>query len=430
MTPRTRAGDEGGFIIVGVVMFVLALTILGLSLFSLSTTEAQFMGTETDDIQAYMSAMSGIQRAKWVITRATNGNIRAVKNDMPTDVVFTRAMYTDGSMDSITAIDWAHPKSVQILVVATHGAATRRLQESFLPVKGPEIYRHLLSISDPGPGSIVVPMTGGPDGSIRDAQTYLDGAVWQNSSDQSWAGNAQTTLGHPITTGSLPDPDVASYFAAHPPATAPPFTEQTGNNHRWAMVASAPYSIFSTPAGLQQDPVKGPYYTAFLEDVGNAPDISVANTAVWLVPHGVRFNGTMSIHALTPTATLIIVAQHNLDLSDEPDVGIWFFGGLNVDPGVSLFLVSDGKVKVEDYNEPSTSTTASYLSIFAKDAYIMGPRPGSGHMMTLQNPLSLLPNPVDPVLDALYTLGLLPNTDAGLGAQLQPIAGTWSEAPH
>jgi hypothetical protein len=35
--------DDRGFVIVGVVMFVLALTILGLSLFSLSSYESQFL---------------------------------------------------------------------------------------------------------------------------------------------------------------------------------------------------------------------------------------------------------------------------------------------------------------------------------------------------------------------------------------------------
>lgn len=416
--------EQGGFVIVGVVMFVLALTILGLSLFSLSTTEAQFMGNESDDIQAYLSAMAGMQRAEWVITKATNGQLPAVKNNLPPDVVYTRAMYADGSQDSLTQIDWTKPKTVQILVVATHGVATHRVQATFLPIKGPEIYRHLLSISDPSPGAIQVPITGGPDNTVRNTQTYLDGAVWQNSSDQSWATRAQTTLGHPVTTGGLPTPDVVSYFAAHPPASAPPFGDQNGSNHQWSMVASSPYSFFSTPSGLQNDP----NYSCFLQSGGAQPQISVGGTAIWLVPKGLRFYSNVLVHALTPAATLIIVAQQNTDTNDEPDVGIWFFGGIQVDPGVSVFLVTDAKVKIEHYNGLTNSTAMGYVSIFAKDAFLMGPPPG--YNMTLANPISLVPNQLDPVLEPLYQLGLLPNTDAGEGAELQPIAGTWSESPH
>ena len=45
MTPRDRSPRHGesGFVLIGVVIFVLALTIIGISLFSLSSYEAQFL---------------------------------------------------------------------------------------------------------------------------------------------------------------------------------------------------------------------------------------------------------------------------------------------------------------------------------------------------------------------------------------------------
>ena len=59
----------GAVAVWGVVMFVLALTILGISLFGLSSYEAQFFGTSSDGSQAFYSAVGGIERAKFVLAR-------------------------------------------------------------------------------------------------------------------------------------------------------------------------------------------------------------------------------------------------------------------------------------------------------------------------------------------------------------------------
>src|SRR2546426_588673 len=60
---------EAGFVLVGVVMFVLALTILGLSLFALSSYEGQFVGQSYSSTQAFDTAMSGLEHAKFVLSR-------------------------------------------------------------------------------------------------------------------------------------------------------------------------------------------------------------------------------------------------------------------------------------------------------------------------------------------------------------------------
>src|SRR5262245_6741389 len=60
--------SERGFVLPGVVMFVIVLTILGLSLFALSSYEAQFMNATLDETQAFYLANGAIDRAKFLLT--------------------------------------------------------------------------------------------------------------------------------------------------------------------------------------------------------------------------------------------------------------------------------------------------------------------------------------------------------------------------
>ena len=69
MNPRTHAS---GFILVGVVMFVLALTILGLSLFTLSSYEAQSLTVSHARQQSLYDAESGIEMVKSLIMAPPN----------------------------------------------------------------------------------------------------------------------------------------------------------------------------------------------------------------------------------------------------------------------------------------------------------------------------------------------------------------------
>ena len=65
--PQPRR-DERGFILVGVVTFMLALTILGLSLFALSSYEAQFFFASASREQSLQRAESGMELVKALIS--------------------------------------------------------------------------------------------------------------------------------------------------------------------------------------------------------------------------------------------------------------------------------------------------------------------------------------------------------------------------
>ena len=57
--PAEAPAEARGFMLVGVVMFMLALTILGMSLFALSSYEAQFYTASASREQSMQNAESG-----------------------------------------------------------------------------------------------------------------------------------------------------------------------------------------------------------------------------------------------------------------------------------------------------------------------------------------------------------------------------------
>src|SRR5882762_4373424 len=112
MFDPTRSGAAPsagkGFVLVGVVMFVLALTILGISLFGLSTYEAQFYGESSNALQAFYSAAGGIERAKFVLV--SQKTLESVTDNLTQPggvegVVYARAWFTDDPQDSTGPID-------------------------------------------------------------------------------------------------------------------------------------------------------------------------------------------------------------------------------------------------------------------------------------------------------------------------------------
>ncbi len=126
-----RASEEGGFLLVGVAMFVLALTILGVSLFSLSGFEAQFLGQSMRRSQAFYDALGGIDRSLRVLSETNDMN--AVAANLPPGIIYARAWQGDDS----TAVNWQDTTAIRVRVVAERGVAPeieRRMLEG--------IYRH------------------------------------------------------------------------------------------------------------------------------------------------------------------------------------------------------------------------------------------------------------------------------------------------
>jgi len=91
MPRRPIRSEASGFVLVGVVMFVLALVILGLSLFSLSSYEGQFVERTKESDAAFYAASSGIEHAKFALARSESLGLVSASLFPTPDVVYARA---------------------------------------------------------------------------------------------------------------------------------------------------------------------------------------------------------------------------------------------------------------------------------------------------------------------------------------------------
>src|SRR5262249_35432151 len=130
-TPR----DERGFVLVGVVMFVLALTILGFSLFDLSGYEARFSQSNLDSEAAFFAACRGLDHAKFVLAKTDPlgaGGDMSLSPDP--HIVYARAWRTDTPDDTIGSIaNMPAGTPVQIRVLANVNGQLRFAQAQYIP---------------------------------------------------------------------------------------------------------------------------------------------------------------------------------------------------------------------------------------------------------------------------------------------------------
>jgi hypothetical protein len=141
---------------------------------------------------------------------------------------------------------------------------------------------------------------------------------------------------------------------------------------------------------------------------------------------------------------LVIVAKARSGplLPEEPRTGIALEGGFHEPDGsrrCPVILVSDGRVNIEndfdvnDSGEWASVMEMTYLSVFARNAMVLGPRmqgtsPGT-RMMRLVHPTNFVHDLPGGVVHEMVRQGKLPNTQGSILNRLQPIAGTWTETP-
>jgi hypothetical protein len=434
---------QRGFALVGVVMFILVLTILGLSLFSLSGFEAQFMQRSQERSQCFFAAMGGIERAKWVLTGTSQ--LENVTLNLPRDsVVYAEARQgaTDWeSANSSGPVVW-DGDPVWIRVRAAVGAASRLFEARFQPTTSKDVYRRLMALSALHDSALVVTVRY-PDENPRWTQTDLIGEVWQNSTFTHRADSIATLPVSPSfrLTGGIPDPDLDSYFA---PVYADIIDTQPIPNPG-SSTSTVVLDGSSWPNGIGLFRKFGTaseaihnwsvYWTA------PTPTIQVKGTAIWMTNRGFYVQERLRVQGITGADFLVLVGQPYRGDDGKGrsksvphwDAGIALAGSLEAD--VPVILVSDGRVEVIHKYNPDQSSTAPYLSIFATHALITGPQAPMLNppvltlppRLRLAHPVSGLPPEFDAILDKLYELRLLPNTDAALGNLLVPLAGTWHE---
>lgn len=454
LAARTQRPDaQAGFALIGVVMFVLVLTILGLSLFTLSGFESQFMQSSMDRAEAMFTAASGLDRALFVLAR-TESLGAVTKNPPIADSIVYALARQDGKPsgpDSTADIDWSGG-DILVRVMAQNDGQRKMIEAKFHP-SSIDLYDRLMTLSaqpDPAQGdtglfvyrhSHHLP----PDTTTRWPQTYLRGEVWQNPGTNVTThifrfGSipvhmAPSPLGVTFRPGSdiVPHPDVQSYLQANLGNAPNPITpSEQGGRLRFTLDASG------NPDDVKFYKSSGQFYGGALNSGGYSlnlesalrPEFYVNGTAIWMLPNGLRSYHTVEVFE-TPDATpdmLVLVCGKHV----ASNTGFMLHGALDAG-AVPIILVTDGRAVLQNHLDAEQTTRIDWLSIYAWKALIMGPEskhpPGIPpyKTMTLSHPN--LPA-VKALLEKLYDLGLLPNLQGGVRGKFQQVAGTWREIPQ
>ncbi len=438
----TRPAPPNGFVLVGVVMFVLALTILVLSLFTLSSYEAQSLTQSHARTQGSYDAESGVEMVKALIMTGPNFSLASAGAAVGSFNVIravAKQHRSGGLWDSTGVV--TGDSTVWIRVTSQNFGERKTLEARFKPNTARDYYKRLFTIANgveventrvrPGPTIENHPAT----------QLRLSGLCWQfvdnAPSDTLWAGAGQTTWNAPHFdyNDAVTLPDLPGFFATHPASLIPDLGPGAAgrdllqfNKHPNNTVGY--YSSPSFPLGTLG--ISGNYTF----EAPRSLDIEVSGTVVWMIPAGVMFRQQVNIQRKSgPPAVLIIVAGPNLQNPSSPDGAIHFQGGLNVDAGpvnwvlneTYVVLVSDAKVIIEFANEPDTYDCYVYrLSVLSRDLLLEGPKfPG-----TATRDLRLSHDPsMDTVIQSLYAepSGPLPRPPGSTSA-LTLIRGSWRSA--
>ena len=445
--------DDHGFVLVGVVMFVLALTILGLSLFALSSYEGQFMNRSYDSDQAFYTAQSGIEHAKFVLARG--GRLEDVGTSLfPSGVVYASAHLVDGTdPDSIGA--FPQQDSVELRVMANVNGERRMLAARFRSFTGPGLYKNLMRASDS-----LMTEADGADSVAGSANYSLQGDVYDGGmAGGGWLNNVQLPWPNRIPAAS-PEPDVQSFFDDHYATATDAVIPDLG--------AKVPYSL-TTLAGppplVSGQPPQVRFYRTENSDLKNSQnslrfeqyqfnvdagvrEINVNGWVVWMLKNGFHSDPLLKVTGNNapigpglPGDCLVIVAGISSDPDGPPYPGIGHLHGFGFDfssgiqsvrtPGlqttVPVILVTNGWVFNEQFFPPSNQSAESvpYLSIFAHGISLWGPYKKQ-KFMTLDHDTSQGYDDPKGLIDQLIDQDALPNADAGR-MKFKAVAGTWRE---
>jgi hypothetical protein len=435
MTPRDRGPHRGetGFVLIGVVIFVLALTIIGISLFSLSSYEAQFFQRSLDAEQAFQSAAGGIERAKFALARDTL--LSSVQNSLPLHYVTaaTAIQMQGGHPDSTGPVEW-QGENVRLRVTAQVNQERRTIECTLKPRLAREVYSQLLATSA-GIDVMASTTVGGVTIDRRNT-VHLMGPIWQGTMPPDtldWLPVLDIPWPVGIATDPVALPDAARYLTSYFGSPSPEPWSFDHNGLRWwhydLFAGAGHVAYFSTPPSMTGDP----NFSLYDSDWSYGPTrtggvmLGVKGCAIWLMPHGIRFNEKVTVLGYSGSSMvdcLIIVAGRSETFPDDPDAGIWFYDGL--ESNIPVILVSDGRVYIQHMTDPDGRySNVQEGSIYARDVVLAGPDRNSSP--TVELVLQHTPGgPLDSYwVPLLAEGGYLPNVTATSKHRLSLVPGTW-----
>ncbi|MCE9627742.1 MAG: hypothetical protein K8R56_07490 [Candidatus Eisenbacteria bacterium] len=423
--PANGKRHEQGFILVGVVMFMLALTILGLSLFALSSYEAQFFYANVSREQAMHSSESGMEVVRALITdpsrastaRLEDAQLAVGQFGITKALAYQRRSTNVNDTTSRGIVKW--DSTLFIVVTTQNGGETRTIESQFLPVQAKNPYKSLITA-----GLGVFYNTA----NTSQRNVELTGKVWQrvlSPSDSAWTSQVRWLSGRPMITSLAPALNADAFVDNRLPGASAP---TRWDDDKYELVfqnngSSNSTRFFRSPASPHSAENRSEYdqYT-FYSDAQTT--IFVRGTCVWVVPQGVCFRQRVTIQPDGPGGTLVIVAKANGRDTGYENRGIWFQSGLVLsDPSnTRLFLVSDGDIGLTHIHQNNSDNTVSALSIVAGgDIELMGP--GSGSTFRLMHP-----NSMDFYADDLLARGALPSISGGTGTGYAFAGSSWKES--
>src|SRR5262249_24459963 len=131
----------------GVVTFMLALTILGLSLFALSSYEAQFFYASASREQSLQNSESGMELVKALLDTATpqlqDAHLAEGQSGVTHALAYQQRSALPTDTTSFGPVDWS--RDVVLVVSAKSGGVERTLQATFHPRPADNPYKFLVS---------------------------------------------------------------------------------------------------------------------------------------------------------------------------------------------------------------------------------------------------------------------------------------------
>ncbi|MFN8586241.1 MAG: hypothetical protein U0704_00430 [Candidatus Eisenbacteria bacterium] len=430
-----RARGGRGFVLVGVVMFVLALTILGLSIYALSGYEAQFLTDTQAEEQAVFRAEGGIALAQALLAVPPYAMSQTHFSDGRDESIVRATAWqyrAGGAKDSTGVLSWSD--SVFFRVVTQVGGQRKVIEQGFRPQQRFNPYRRLFT------SRLIEYLATDGAGRNRRNSTELQGlnqAVWQyvrNAGDTSWVRDVDWNSGRPMLTIQTPTPDVAGYMTARYGTGVLAAFDTTNVINRLTFDAGsdAGTGYFYRPKRVVyvSDPI-GQYYEFFHNlDL----EVRVRGTCVWMAPGGIRFDNRVTFKrapgAGAPPTLIIVTApngRHTEPGDDYRDVGLWFLDqGVRLEDDVRVILVSSGHVRMEIASVGSSGGGGGYfdfrfdhLNVFADHITLMGPRHQDGEMRLTYDGV------MDALVDDLVARGVLPAVTGQAAGGFTPIAGSW-----
>jgi len=418
----TNADPERGFVLIGVIMLILALTILGLSLFSLSSYEAQFLGSSSRKSQAFYDALGGIERTKHIL--ASDGRFASAGTNLPPFVVEASATQ-EGSVDTV---DWDNPNPIVIEVLAQRGSERKKLRATYSHSRYRGLYRDAVAAN-----RIFVP----PDSAVNELgvtwhikSVHVEGTVREQAQigqyRSEFAGNQWTD----DDTTPVPAPQVAEYLS-HYHALGPHgvVVNESGRTIDLRTDNDDVYGLFHGPnIGFGPSTNDSFGLSMGFDDPMEILINAHGKVVIWLLSEGAHFNHRVRIRGSSSDRLIIVAGTSQAtrySAETGANLGLWFRGG--IETNVPVFLISDGAIAIDREVDPHLDTFMSYASIFARGVYLRGPH---GYQEDSDDPDFILQHDRSRDAEILFPLqdaGYLPNMIGGLGRLFTLVPGEFRE---